>query len=337
MGIDKTRATVVRAALAAGLAALLLGAGASRASEAGDQARELLAGGDAAAAKTLLVNALSQSPRDHDAAAVLARVYMREQDYDNAAKCAEKAVKLADSVPEYHLWLARASLGKTMKSGMVGAFMSARKGKSEYEKTIALDPANAEARFELCMYYLIAPGMVGGSKDKARDQATALEGMSPLYGSYAWAGYWEREQQIAKAESLYNRAVGLDTSSTATALYGLGYFYERNQKLDQAGAVFKQITENRPADLVALFNLGRVYTNAKTNLDDAEAAFRRYLREGPASNGPDAAAAHYRLGIVYDLKDMPDSAAAELRQAVALAPDVKQYKDTLKDVEKKRN
>jgi tetratricopeptide (TPR) repeat protein len=337
MGIDKARTTVVWAALGAVLlASVLLAAGASRASEAGDQARELLTAGDAAGAKALLTSSLGQSPRDHDATCVLARVYMREQDYDNAAKYAEKAVKLADSVAEYHLWLARASLGKTMKSGMIGAFMSARNGKSEYERAIALDPANAEARFELCMYYLIAPGMVGGSKDKAREQATALEAMSPLYGSYAWAGYWEREQQIAKAESLYNRAVGLDTSSTATALYGLGYFYERNQKLDQAGAVFKQIAENRPSDLVALFNMGRVYASAKANLDDAEDAFKRYLREGPAPNGPDAAAAHYRLGIVYDLKDVPDSAVAELRQAVAQAPDVKQYKDTLKDVEKKR-
>ena len=349
----KVDAVVVRAGLAAvlrgavphgalyvlvllGVLVLLLGAGASYGSEAADQARKLMAGGDAAGAKALLLKALGESPRDHASACVLARVYIREQDYESAAKYAEKAVKLADSIPEYHLWFARASLGKTMKSGMVGAFMAARKGRSEYEKTIALDPGNAEARFELCMYYLIAPGMVGGSKDKAKAQAIALDALSPLYGSYAWAGYWEREQEIVRAESLYNRAVGLDTSSTATALYGLGYFYERNKKYDEAGAVFKQIAENRPSDLVALFSLGRVYSTAKINLDDAEAAFKRYLKEGPAANGPDAAAAHWRLGIVYDLKDMPDSAAAELRQAVALAPDIKQYKDALKEVEKKR-
>ena len=304
-------------------------------SDAALQAKQRMAEGKRDEAKTLLLDAVKQNPRDDEAEIMLARIYMREQDYNMAAEHAERAVKLADSVSDYHLWLARTSVAKTMKSGMVGALLAARKGRQEYEKAIALDSANKEARFELCMYYLIAPGMLGGSKEKAKGQATVLESLDPLYGSYAWASYWERDQQIARAESLYNRAVGLDTSSTSTALYGLAYFYDRNKKPAQAGTVFKQILTNRPDDLVALFHLGRVYAAADTNLDEAESAFKRYLDVGGAADGPDEAAARWQLGMVYDRQGKPDSAVVELRRAVELAPGIKQYKDTLKQVEKR--
>jgi tetratricopeptide (TPR) repeat protein len=306
------------------------------ATETTDRARELVSSGKSAEAKSLLVDALKVNPRDHEANFMLARIFMREQDYDKATEYAEKAVDLADSVAEYHLYLARASLAKTMKSGMIGAFLSARKGRSEYERAVALDPANVEARFELCMYYLIAPGMVGGSKDKAREYASVLESQNPLYGSYAWAGVHEKDQDIAKAESLYHRAVGLDTSSTATALYGLAYFYERQKKYDQSTSVLRQIVDNRPDDLNALFQLGRAYVIAKINLEEAEAAFTRYLSEGPAPNGPDEAAARWRLGMVYDLQGRRDEALRELRKAVELSPGNKQYQDTLKDVQKRK-
>jgi tetratricopeptide (TPR) repeat protein len=306
-------------------------------SPAVDDARQLVKDGKSDEARTLLLNALKINSLDHEAHFTLAKIYLREQAYDKAADEAEQAVKLADSVADYHLWLARASLGKAMKSGMVGAFMAARKGKDEYERTVALDPGNVEARFELCMYYLIAPGVVGGSKDKARAAAAALESRSELYGAYAWASYWEKEENIPRAESLLVNAVAIDTSSTNTALYGLGYFYERHENTDKAVGVFKQILLNKPDDLVALFNVGRVYVDAKTNLDEAEAAFKTYIDAGPPPpHGPDEATARWRLGLAYDLQGKADSALVELRRAVELAPDVKQFKDALKQVEKKQ-
>jgi len=304
-------------------------------SEAADAARQLMADGKREEARALLVAAVGKDSRDHEAYLLLAKISAREQDYDKAAEYAERAVKLADSVSEYHLWLARTSLGRAMQSGMVGAFLAARKGKSEYEKAIERDPSNLDARFELCMYYLIAPAMVGGSKEKAREQAEILEAKNPLYGAYAWAGWWEREQQLARAESLYTRAVELDTSSTATALYGLAYFYDRNKQYDQAGSVFKQIVDARPKDLVALFQLGRVYVTAGTDLEEAEQAFTTYLSQGPVANGPDEAAARWRLGMVYNLQGRRDDALRELREAVRLAPKIKDYRDTLEEVEKK--
>jgi len=313
----------------------LLCPGVLHASEATLEAKALLAEGRRDRAKVLLLEEAKRDPRDAEVCFLLAKVYTAEQDFDLAAEYAEKSIKLADSVSLYHLNLARILLGKTTQSGALGAFMSARKGKKQYERAIELDPNNLDARFELCMYYLVAPGLIGGDKKKANEQAAALAARNDLYGSYAWASIYERDQDLARAESLYQRAVGLDTSSTAAALYGLAYFYERNKKYDDAIGVFKQISDNRPEDLAAVFQLGRAYLVAGTNLEGAEAAFTRYLAEGPAPNGPDEAAARWRLGMVYDLEGRRDEALAQLRKAVELAPKSKQYKSTLEEVEKK--
>jgi tetratricopeptide (TPR) repeat protein len=329
------RLTSLAALVALGLAAVLACAAGLCASPAVDQAKQLMKDGKQDGATTLLLDAVKLNPRDHEADFMLAKLYLKAQDYDKAADYAERAVNLADSVSQYHQWLARASLGKAMKAGMFSAVMAARKGKSEYERAIEIDPANLEARFELCMYYLIAPGIVGGSKDKAKEQASILQSKSPLYGDYAWASYWEKERDLIKAESLFVTAVGIDTSSATTALHGLGYFYGRNEKYDKAADIFKQILMNKPNDLAVVFQLGRMYTATKTNLDEAEAAFKQYLEKGPAPDGPDVAYAHWQLGTVYDLQGKRDSSLVELRKAVDLAPNVKQFKESLKQVEKK--
>ena len=104
----------------------------------------------------------------------------------------------------------------------------------------------------------------------------------------------------------------------------------------KAAGVFKQLLMKKPDDLVALYNLGSVYVDAKTNLDEAEAAFKRCLAEGTASRGPEEATVRWRLGLAYDLQGKTDSALVELRKAVELAPGVKQFKDALKQVEKKK-
>jgi tetratricopeptide (TPR) repeat protein len=324
-------AALVLVVLGLGLAAL-----ACYASPAVDQANGLTKDGKPEEARALLLDSVKQNPLDHEADFALAKIYLREQAYDKAVEFAERAVKLADSVAVYHLWLARANLGKAMKSGMVGAFMAARKGRDEYERAVALDPGNLEARFELCMYYLIAPGVVGGSEAKAKENAAVLQSQSELYGAYAWASYWEKQKNLVRAESLLVKAAAIDTSSAHTALYGLGYFYERHEKPGEAAGVFKQLLLKKPDDLVALYSLGSVYVDAKINLEEAEAAFKRYIAEGPVSRGPEEASARWRLGLAYDLQGKTDSALVELKKAVELAPGVKQFKDALKQVEKKK-
>jgi tetratricopeptide (TPR) repeat protein len=287
-------------------------------------------------AEPLLLEAIKEDPEEHEAYLLLAKIHLRRQDHKQAIKYAEQAIKIDDTISEYHLWLARSYLAKAMESGMINAFRYARRGKGGYEKAVELDSTNTEARFELCMYLVAAPGMVGGSKDKGIKHANILEAQDSLFGAYAWAGIYEQDKELGKAEASLRRAVVLDTSSAHYAMYALGFFFERQERYDDAEGVFREILTLKPDDMGALFQVGKIYVLAERNLDEAEAYFKHYLEVEPGPNSPDWAAAHWRLGMVYDLQGKTDLALAELRKAVEMAPGNKEYQKTLKEVGKKK-
>jgi tetratricopeptide (TPR) repeat protein len=300
-----------------------------------ERARQLIEDRENDLAMDLLLEALEDDEADAEAHFLLAKVLLRKQEHDQAKHHAKRAVDLDGSVSEYHMWLARAYLAKATESGFINAFRYARKGKKSYEKAVELDSANVEARLELCMYLVAAPGLVGGSVEKGREQAMVVEEQDSLYGSYAWASVLERDGDVEGAETYLERAVRLDTTSTFYARYALGHFYERNGRLEEAGEVFRAIMADDPDEMGAVFQVGKICVITGSNLAEAEALFKRYLEGEVPPNAPSRAAAHWRLGMVYDLQGRPEQAVEEMRKAVELAPDNRDFRKSLKQTQKK--
>jgi len=312
-------------------------AGAAPGPDAGsgtERARQLVERRENDLAMELLLEVLEEDDGNADAHFLLAKVLLRKQEHDRAKHHAERAVELDGSVSEYHMWLARAYLAKATESGFINAFRYARKGKKSYERAVDLDSANVEARLELCMYLVAAPGLVGGSVEKGRDQAMIVEKQDSLYGSYAWARVSERDGDLEGAEAYLERAVRLDTTSTLYARYALGYFYERSGRLDEAGDIFRGIVADRPDEMTAVFQVGKISVMSERDLDEAEDCLKRYLQVEARPNAPSHAAAHWRLGMVYDLQARPELALEEMRRAVELAPDNRDFRKSLKEAEK---
>jgi tetratricopeptide (TPR) repeat protein len=317
------------------LLGLILATAACEAAPLVDEARRLVEGRKNEEALPLLEEALEADDADHEAHHLMSKVLLRLQDHDAAKTHAERAIDLAPSISDYHLWLARAYLAKAMESGIINAFRYARKGKKAYETALSLDSTNVEARLELCMYLIAAPGIVGGDRDEGKRQAYLVEQADSLYGAYAWASVYEREEDFEKAEASLRRAVELDTSSTYYAQYALGYFLERNEQYDKAVEVFKSILEDKPDEMNAVFQVGKICVVTESDLDEAEKCFKRYLEVEAPPNAPSWAAAHWRLGMVYEIQGRLDLALMEVRKAVELAPHNKEFQKTLKDLTKK--
>jgi len=300
-----------------------------------EEARDLVQGRRNEEALPILERILEADESNHEAHHLMTKVLLRMQRHDEAKKHGERAIELNGSDSDYHLWLARAYLAKAMESGVINAFRYARKGKSQYEKALDCDSTNVEARLELSMYLIAAPGIVGGDRDEGRRQAGIVELQDSLYGAYAWASVYEREEDLDKAEAALRRAVELDTSSTYYASYALGYFLERNGQYDKAVEVFKDILEHKPDELNAVFQVGKICVLTESDLDEAERCFKRYLEVEAPPNAPSWAAAHWRLGMVYEIQGKLDLALAELKKAVELAPHNKEFRKTLENLEKK--
>jgi len=287
-------------------------------------------------AKVVLLKVVEKEPENAEANFLLCKVFLILDDHDKSIEYGEKAVKLDGSVSNYHLWLGQAYGTQAQKGSKLKAIFRAKKCKGEYEKSILLDSTNITARVALMQYLLMAPGIAGGDNDKAKKQAEIIQDIDSLYGAIAWSYYWLNEKDSVKAEKSIRQAVRLDTTSSHTARYQLGFFLVGQKRYHEAADVFEKLYLEYPKEMSALYQVGRSYVLAKDSLDKAERCFKLYLQVYPKKNAPSWAAAHWRLGMAYDLQGKRDLALAELEEAVRLDPKSKDYKNTLEEVKKKK-
>ena len=62
----------------------------------------------------------------------------------------------------------------------------ARHTRDEFEHAVELDPNNLDARWALVQYYELAPGYLGGSEQKAEQQAEEISKRDPSFGKRAF-------------------------------------------------------------------------------------------------------------------------------------------------------
>jgi tetratricopeptide (TPR) repeat protein len=310
------------------LLSLTLHAATTAHAEHADSLETLMRAGDYSAARSLAEEVLASDPENARAYNVLSQVYLTEEKGPLAVDTAKRAVDLEPSVADYRLWLARAYLLRAGQSTLLSLWY-ARKGKGAYEKAVELDPENVQMRLELCLYYLLAPGIAGGSRDRAREEAERIEEQSPLFGAYAWASVYEREKELDEAEDKLVQAVALDTTSTLQAKYALGYFYHRNGRLSDARGVFEEILVENPDDMNATYHIATTYILEEEELDMAEELLIEYLERDPEADQPTHAMAHWRLGMVYELKGESGLAVTHFEKAVELNPNNREFKAAL--------
>src|SRR6476469_1247293 len=110
------------------------------------------------------------------------RAAINRGDSDAAIEILEKAVAQAPKSAEAHYVLGSAYGVKVQAGGMMAAAQYASKLKDEFEKAVALDPKSIDARYGLVQVYAGAPGIMGGSYDKAFAQAKEIMAIDPVLG-----------------------------------------------------------------------------------------------------------------------------------------------------------
>jgi tetratricopeptide (TPR) repeat protein len=286
-------------------------------------------------ARAVLEQMIKADPRNHEAYYGLSTVYLFEGNWDKSIDYGEKAVDLSADSSAYHQRLGEACVAKALHSNRITAVFLARRGESEVERAVELDSANVEARVDLFQFYLDAPGIVGGDKDKAKEQAAIIQQLDPFEGAEAWASFWEASGNLESAEAFWREAARLDTSSTFDAGFGLGSFLRRNGEYGKAAKVFEEILTANPREGNALFQLCNTYLGARDNLEMAEACFKKYLETEPSEGAPGWAYAHWGLAVIYQLQGKKELNLAELKKALELEPNHEGIKKAIEEAEEK--
>jgi tetratricopeptide (TPR) repeat protein len=248
-----------------------------------------------------------------------------------AGKLFERVVKVEDVNPVVHFYLGRAYGDQAQKANVFKQAALAHKTKNEFDRAVQLDPDYLDARIGVMEYFSHAPGFMGGSKEKARQQAEEIRRRDPWRGGFAAADLAGRDKDFNRAATEYHQLAAAYPDSAAPAL-SLTALYLQQKRYDDAFAAVDALVRREPNAMVPQYLLGRIAAESGQQLERGELSLKRYLGYAPKAGEPALASAHLRLGTIYERRNNADAARTEYRSAVALDPKLTAAKDALAKV-----
>ncbi|MBN1307693.1 MAG: tetratricopeptide repeat protein [Chitinispirillaceae bacterium] len=198
----------------------------------------------------------------------------------------------------------------------------------EFEKSLALQPENKEAWYELCRMLI--------RKKSYREAADIADRFTQILPHEAIA--WRTRGQIESLNKNYHEAVASLKKAVALdsldmySWFELGSALERNRDFDRSAKAFRKVLKLRPGDPATLNYLGYMWAERGKNLDTAKQFLEQALRQEP-HNG---AFLDSYAWIFYQLGNY-DSAFAYLQKATERIYDDPVLFHHLGDVLVKRN
>jgi tetratricopeptide (TPR) repeat protein len=279
---------------------------------------KLLAEGRMDDAVVSLHSRIIGAPRDAESYNLLCRAYFALADWDSGIQACEKAVSLDPGNSQYHLWLGRVYGEKADHSHFLTAAGLAKKVRSEFETAVSLNPTNVEARTDLAEFYLEAPAIVGGGRDKAEAQAQKIAALDPVRAGWVKARLAEKSSDLVAAENDYRAAIAASHGS-ALAWRNLAYFYRQSGRLDAMEDAIRHASAAPMDQPEVLMECANMLIRTKRDLPQAIQLLRRYLSSSLTVEAGPAFKAHYLLGTALEQQGNKAGAAQEYRASLALA------------------
>jgi len=292
--------------------------------------KDLLAAGRVDDAVQMLQHQIDHSPADAESHNLLCRAYFMLEEWDRGIPACERARDLDPHNSLYQLWLGRIYGEKAYRAGFLSAAGMVKKVRTAFERAVELDPKNWEARTDLAEFYLEAPAIVGGGKDKARAQADALMPLNPGMAHWVAARIAEKNKDAVSAEREYRAAVSASHSG-ARAWLDLAGFLRRANRFDEMEQALRNL-ESSPLDHApSLIDGANMLLRTGRDFPLAVRLLRRYL-SAPVEEAP-AFRAHELLGQLLERQGDRHAAAEEYRAALALAHNYTRAREDLQRVE----
>lgn len=293
-------------------------------------AQELLDSGRADEAVQVFELRVREAPNDALSYNLLCRAYFMREEWDRGIANCEKARNLDPQNSLYNLWLGSIYGGKAEGAGVFSSIGLAKKVRTSFERAVELAPSDWQARANLGEFYLEAPGIVGGGKDKAREQANALMPIKPGLAYWLLGRIAEKNKDMTDAEKQYRAGIAA-THSGGRAWFELANFFRHTNRMDDMEKALREM-EKAPVDHhEALMDGASILM--RTGRDPALGIrlLQRYFSVGPVEEGP-AFKAHEYWGQLLERQGDHRGAAAEYRAALALFHNFRRAEEGLKRV-----
>jgi len=127
--------------------------------------------------------------------------------------------------------------------------------RTQLERAVALDRRNIDARDALVDFYSMAPATMGGSPDKAREQAKAISDLNAMRGHFALGRIAVRSKDTTAVEREMNAAIAL-MPDTLVVYSALANWYVSQNEWPKAFATVDRYVQQRPGDPHGLYAVG---------------------------------------------------------------------------------
>ena len=308
---------------------------------------------------------LKSDPKDLQALFIMARYREAAGEFEAALALTERLLAINPKNADYHCLLAFIYGRQVVRAGLFRKLGLIRRIKREAETALRLNPNHIEARLILIEYFRLAPGIVGGDKNKARALAEEVVKLDPVRGYIAQANFAHEKEKTSEMAELYKKAVEANPQSyhaviTMARFYTYGAqrnfeFAEKNaaeaMKLDPLRAaaysllaqgyarqerwqdlddILDQAERNVPDNLNPYFQAGRIVLQQGKDFARAEGYFRKYLTQEPEPTSASHAQAYWRLGQTLEKQNRKAEAVEAVRTALKLDPNLEGAKRDLK-------
>jgi tetratricopeptide (TPR) repeat protein len=328
-----------------------------------EKAVRLFDDGKIVQSKLLFLDAIKEDPRNAEAYYYLGQLTI-SSDYGKAIDYLENAINLNGSVAKYHFMLGNAYGVKAQRGGIFGKLGAASNCKTQYLTAINLDAKFTEARENMIEFYLQAPGIVGGSVEKAMAESDTIKTYDPYAGYIAEARVRAYQKEKVKQEECYRKAISITPKNIiayqalwllymndnnvkqadeifkkAVALvdnksdiyFQMGLFYVEKNEFAEARDMFETALKKDPKNYVVYYQFGKVDLLSGTDLYQGLSYFEKYIQAPAMKNSPGYEYAYWRMGMIYEKLGKADSARMSYRKSLELSPD---FEDAKKALEK---
>lgn len=298
-------------------------------------AQDLLNAGRVDEAVSELQKRIATSTNDAEAYHLLNRAYYALENWDQAIRTGERAVQLVPNKSEYHLWLGRSYGQKADKASIFSAPGLAKEARRHFEKAVELNGTDVSARSDLAEFYLEAPGIIGGGKDKAKAQADVLARQDPALGHWMNARLAEKEKDFATAEREF-KAAGAASNNDPVRWLNLASFYRRQGRYTEMEAAISSAVGKPKKQPNVLVDAASLLLRAGRSLPQAAQLVSRYLSGKEKSEEAPTFHAHYLLGQILEKQGDRSGAIKEYQAALELARDYDAARTALNRLQKSR-
>jgi tetratricopeptide (TPR) repeat protein len=270
-------------------------------------------------ARAIVEPEIRQSPDDPEANFLLSQIRAAFGDRTAPLRLAEKAVALDGRAAKYHRQVAEVLGVVAQHSNPFQQLLLARRFRKEIDTALALDPRDVQAHRDLLEFYLLAPGVAGGSRRDAGAVAERIATLDAPEGFLAQARLAASDKDSARQLAMLRAAAAasppsyrarialaeLDPRAAEDAIrldpgrsdaYAIlaGTYAGRGEyrKLD---AILAEAARAVPDDRYPEYRAAERLIAAGQNFDRAESYLRDYLAQEPEGNRPTAADARQLL------------------------------------------